>query len=78
MPPWNAHILWMSRDDIPESLHIVGLFLAGNLGTSAEWASLVTERVRAREVDYPRLRALAGVTIIGRQWLPQSAAPLQA
>ena len=27
MPPWNGHILWMSRDDVPESLNIVHLFL---------------------------------------------------
>jgi hypothetical protein len=37
MPRWNGHILWMSRDDVPESLHVVDLFLDRKIGEAWWW-----------------------------------------
>jgi len=37
MPPWNGNLLGMSRDDVPESLHIVDLFLDWKIGEAWWW-----------------------------------------
>jgi putative transposase len=58
------------RDDgsMPE---VVSLAIARPKGfenlAKEEWANLVTERVRAREADHRQRRALAGITVLGRQ-----------
>jgi putative transposase len=54
--------------DMPE---VVSLAIARprgfeNLAEDA-WAKLVTERVRAREADHRQRRAVAGITVLGRQ-----------
>jgi hypothetical protein len=37
VPPWNRHLRRMSRDDVPESLHVVDLFLDRKIGEAWWW-----------------------------------------
>ncbi len=37
VPSWNGHLRRMSRDDVPESLHVVDLFLDRKIGEAWWW-----------------------------------------